>query len=52
MDAQAEIIADEDEKKRIDRLVTKKYGLMKRFMDVFGKMRKSSYGAFRINFIE
>jgi len=52
MDAQAEIIADEDEKKRIDRLVAKKYGLMKRFMDVFGKMRKSSYGAFRINFIE
>ncbi len=52
MDAQAEIITVDAEKKRIDRLVTKKYGLIKRFMDVFGKMRKSSYGAFRINFIE
>ena len=50
VDAQAEIIADDIEKKRIDRLITEKYGLIKRFTDIFSKKRKSGYGAFRIRF--
>lgn len=52
MDAQAEIIAEDDEIKRIDRLVTRKYGLMKRLFDLMGRFRKASYGAFRIKFSE
>ncbi len=52
LDAQAEIIPDKNEIKRIDLLVTRKYGLMKRLFDLMGRFRKASYGAFRIKISE
>ncbi len=52
VDAQAEIIVDETENKIIDQLVTKKYGLLKRFFDLTQKLRGGDYGSFRISFYD
>ncbi len=49
VEARAEIISEQSENEKVNRLVTKKYGLTKRLFDLMGKMRKSSYGSFRIN---
>lgn len=48
--ARAEIIQNDAENKRIDQLVTKKYGLFKRFFDLMQKFRGGNYGSFRIFF--
>lgn len=48
VDAQGLILKDEAEIKRIDRLVTQKYGLMKRMFDLLGVLRRDQYGAFKI----
>jgi len=50
IEAQAEIISDEAEVNRVNTLVTQKYGFIKRMFDAMGKLRKSTYGAFRIYF--
>jgi PPOX class probable F420-dependent enzyme len=49
VEARAEIISEESENEKVNRLVTRKYGLTKRLFDLMGKMRKSSYGSIRIN---
>jgi len=51
IEARAEIISDESENGKVNRLVNRKYGLIKRLFDLMGKMRKSSYGSFRINYM-
>ena len=48
--ARAEIIQNDTENRRIDQLVTKKYGLFKRFFDLMQKFRGGNYGSFRIFF--
>lgn len=50
VEARAEIISEKSENEKVNRLVNRKYGLIKRFFDLMGKMRKSSYGSFRINY--
>jgi PPOX class probable F420-dependent enzyme len=50
VEARAEIIKENAENKRIDQLVTKKYGLFKRFFDLMQKFRGGNYGSFRIFF--
>lgn len=50
IEAQAEIISDEAEINRVNTLVTQKYGFIKQMFDAMGKLRKSTYGAFRIYF--
>jgi len=50
VEARADIIKDDAENKRIDQLVTKKYGLFKRFFDLMQKIRGGQSGAFRIFF--
>lgn len=50
VEAQAEIISDEAEINRVNDLVTQKYGLIKRMFDLMGKIRKGTYGSFRIYF--
>ncbi|MBE0684409.1 MAG: PPOX class F420-dependent oxidoreductase [Anaerolineaceae bacterium] len=50
VEARAEIISEQSENEKVNRLVTKKYGLTKRLFDLMGIMRKSSYGSFRINY--
>ena len=50
VEAQAEIITDASESERINRLVTKKYGLFKRFFDLMHTFRGGNYGSFRIEF--
>ncbi|MDO9086454.1 MAG: PPOX class F420-dependent oxidoreductase [Anaerolineaceae bacterium] len=52
VEARAEILPDNTENEKVNRLVTQKYGLTKRLFDVMGKVRKSSYGSFRVKFIE
>jgi PPOX class probable F420-dependent enzyme len=49
VEARAEIISEQSENEKVNRLVTKKYGLTKRLFDLLGIMRKSSYGSLRIN---
>jgi PPOX class probable F420-dependent enzyme len=50
VEARAEIISGQSENEKVNRLVTQKYGLTKRLFDLMGTMRKSNYGAFRINY--
>jgi PPOX class probable F420-dependent enzyme len=50
VEARVEITQEEAENKRIDQLVTKKYGLFKRFFDLMQKFRGGDYGSFRIFF--
>jgi hypothetical protein len=50
VEARAEIIQGEAKNKRIDQLVTKKYGLFKRFFDLMQKFRSGESGSFRIFF--
>lgn len=52
VEARAEIITDVAQNEKINQLVTKKYGLVKRLFDLMGKMRKSAYGSFRIKIVE
>ncbi len=52
VDAEGLIIQDAAEKDRINRLVTKKYGLMKRLFDLFGGTPKDQHGVFQIRFPE
>lgn len=49
VEARAEIISEQSENEKVNRLVTKKYGLTKRLFDLLGIMRKSRYGSLRIN---
>lgn len=50
VEARAEIISEQSENEKVNRLVTKKYGLTKRLFDLMGIMRKSNYEAFRITY--
>lgn len=52
VEAQAEIIKDKAENEKINRLVTKKYGLFKRFFDLMQVFRGGNYASFRISFPE
>lgn len=52
VEARAEIITNEPENEKVNRLVTRKYGLIKRLFDLMGKMRKSVYGSFRIELVD
>ena len=51
-EAQAQIITGDSENEKVNRLVTQKYGITKRLFDVMGKVRKSSYGSFRVKLNE
>jgi PPOX class probable F420-dependent enzyme len=52
VDAEAHIIMDEDQNDKVNQLLNKKYGVMKRMFDVMGKLRGDQSGAFEIRLVE
>ena len=48
VEARAEIISEQSENEKVNRLVTKKYGFTKRLFDLMGKFRGRESGSFRI----
>jgi len=49
---EAQIITDESENQKVNQLLNKKYGVMKRMFDVMGKLRGDQSGAFEIRLVE